>query len=503
VPQDATSSAQPTGTAAPAGRRPGVTLLVLAAAGMVYALLQGLVVPVLPLFAAVFKASAPDATWILTAYLLAAAMMTAVGGRLGDMFGRRRMLAAVLAVAAAGAALSGSAPGTALGVMIAGRVLQGAAAAAFPLAFAIIREQLPARRAPSGNAVVSAVYGIGGGLGIILAGPVTQHLSWRWLFWIPLMLAVACLAAVLTLLPESRMRSGKNISWIASWTAGLLLSAGLAALLTAISQGPSWGWGSARVAALFAAAAVLCAAWVIAEVRAAEPLVDMKMMRLRGVWTTNAASVLLGFGVFGMFVLIPTMAELPRTGGFGFAASITGAGLYLLPAVAAMPVFAVVAGVIHRLAGSKPPMAAGALISMAGFAFLAADHASSWQVYLGSGIIGAGIGLSLAAMANLIVTAVPSHQTGVATGMNILARTVGGSLGAQIAATVLASNPGPHGLPGEHGFTVSFAIGAIGLAASFLASLAIPGNPGKAAQHSGAAAGHTPADRAAARGQAR
>jgi MFS family permease len=464
-------AAPPDRKAALCARRPGVILLVLAASGMVYALLQGLVVPVLPLFGTVFRISGADAAWILTAYLLAAAVTTAIGGRLGDMFGKRRVLAVVLTVAGAGCALSGSAPASGAGVMIAGRVLQGAAAAAFPLAFAIIREQLPARRASGGNAVVSAIYGIGGGLGIILAGPITQHLSWRWLFWIPLLLAAVCLAGVLALLPESPARTREQISW----TAGVLLSAGLVALLVAISQGHAWGWGSARVAGLLAVAAVLLAAWAITEVRATGPLVDMRMMQLRGVWTTNAAAVLLGFGVFGLFVLIPAMTELPRIGGFGFGASITGAGLYLLPAVAAMPAFAIAAGAAHRLVGSKPPMAAGSLISMAGFAFLAACHTASWQIYLGSGITGAGIGLSFAAMANLIVTAVRPEQTGVATGMNILARTIGGSLGGEVAASVLASNTGPNGLPAEHGFTVSFVIGAIGLAASFLTSLAIPG----------------------------
>jgi len=464
-------AAPPEGKMELSAARPGVILLVLAASGMVYALLQGLVIPVLPLFGTVFRISGADAAWILTAYLLSAAVTTAIGGRLGDRFGKRRVLAGLLTVAGAGCALSGSAPVTAAGVMIAGRVLQGAAAAVFPLAFAIIGEQLPARRIPGGNAVVSAIYGIGGGLGIILAGPITQHLSWRWLFWIPLLLAAVCLAGALALLPQSPARTRQQISW----TAGVLLSAGLVALLAAISQGHVWGWGSAKVAGLLAGAAVLFAAWVITEVRATGPLVDMRMMRLRGVWTTNAAAALLGFGVFGLFVLVPAMTELPRIGGFGFGASITGAGLYLLPAVAAMPAFAVAAGAAHRLVGSKPPMAAGSLISMAGFAFLAASHTSSWQIYLGSGITGAGIGLSFAAMANLIVTAVRPEQTGVATGMNILARTIGGSLGGQIAASVLAANTGPHGLPAEHGFTASFTIGAMGLAVSFLTSLAIPG----------------------------
>jgi MFS family permease len=469
------SSTRQAEVSAPRARRPGVILLVLAGSGMVYALLQGLVIPVLPLFGAVFGVAGQDTAWILTAYLLSAAVATAVGGRLGDMFGKRRMLAVALVVAAAGTALSGAAPTNVLGVMIAGRVLQGAAAAAFPLAFAIIREQLPAGRTSGGNAVVSAIYGIGGGLGIILAGPITEHLSWRWLFWLPMMLAAVCLIGVVTLLPESPARTGQRVSWLAA----ALLSGALVALLVAISQGHAWGWGSSRVAALLAAAAVLFAAWVITEMRAAVPLVDMRMMRLRAVWTTNAAAVLLGFGVLGLFVLIPAMVELPRIGGFGFGASVTGAGLYLLPTVVAMPAFAIAAGAAHRLVGSKLPMAAGSLISMAGFAFLAADHGSSWQVYLGSAIVGAGIGLSFAAMANLIVTAVRPEQTGVATGMNILARTVGGSLGGQVAASVLAANTGLRGLPSEHGFTVSFVIGAIGLAASFVTSLAIPATTGR------------------------
>jgi MFS family permease len=254
----------------------------------------------------------------------------------------------------------------------------------------------------------------------------------------------------------------------------LLLSVWLVALLLGISESSSWGWTSSRIIGLFAFAAIVATVWVVFESRKREPLVDMQMMRLRGVWTTNTCALLIGFGLFGGWILIPQLVELPESTGFGFGASITQAGIYLLPGTIGMLVFSPVAGRLATTVGPKVPLAIGSLTSTAAFVLLALGHDQSWQIYLGMGLMGVGIGLAFSAMANLIVEAVPPRQTGVATGMHTIVRTVGNAFGSQASATIVASSVALSGLPLERGFTIAFAVYAVVLLLAFLVTFLIP-----------------------------
>jgi MFS family permease len=220
------------------------------------------------------------------------------------------------------------------------------------------------------------------------------------------------------------------------------------------------------------------AVWVRVELASREPLVDMRIMRLRGVWTVNLAAFLLGFGMYGSFILLPQLVEQPESTGYGFGASVTAAGLYMLPSTLAMLLVGPMAGRLERRFGSKPPLVAGVVFAMASFILLAVAHDASVDIYIASALLGIGIGLAFAAMANLIVVAVPADQTGVATGVNTVTRTIGGALGSQIIASILTANViAASGLPAERGFTIAFWMGAGVLAIGVLASLAIPGRP--------------------------
>src|SRR3954447_4214987 len=315
-----------------------LTFAALATGGAAFAMLQSLVAPALPQIQHDLNASATAAAWVLTSYLLSAAVCTPIIGRLGDIYGKERMLVSVLVVLGAGTLIAGLAHSVEL--MILGRIVQGAGGAVFPLAFGIIRDEFPRERLAGGIALISAILGIGGGTGIVLAGPIVDHLSYHWLFWFPLV-AVA-IAAVSThfFVPQSPTKTPGQ----GTWPGGALLSAWLVALLIAVSEGPAWGWGSARTLGLFATAAVLVVVWVRSERGAREPLVDMQMMRLRGVWTVNLTAVLLGAGMYSSFVLIPEFVEMPASTGFGFGASVTAAGLFMLPSTLGMLIFSPLAG---------------------------------------------------------------------------------------------------------------------------------------------------------------
>jgi MFS family permease len=432
-------------------------------------LLQSLVVPALPTLQTLLHTSTTAVTFLLTAYLLSASVATPIAGRLGDMFGKKRLMMVVLSLFAAGSLLGALA--TSIQVMILARVVQGCSAAIFPLAYGIIRDEFPRERVPAAIGGISTILGVGGGLGIVLAGPIVDHLNYHWLFWIPLVMTALATVATFVWVPESPVKTPGSVNV----GAGVLLSGWLVALLVGVSEGSLWGWGSARVLGLFAAAVILFAAWVAVELRSRVPLVDVRLMRTPIVWWTNISALLFGFGMYSMMVVLPEFMEAPRQAGYGFAASVTGAGAALIPATVAMMAIGMAIGPITRAVGSKVPLALGGVIGGAGFAFLAFAHSATWEVYVATGFAGVGMGLAFSAMTNLIVDAVPSSQTGVATGMNANIRTVGGAIGSQVVVSVITSSVAVGALPHERGYVLSFIIMAVGMVAAGLTALLVPG----------------------------
>ncbi len=438
-------------------------------------MLQSLVVPALPTLQQDLHTTPTGVTWIFTAYLLAASVATPIAGRLGDMFGKKRTLVVVLAGLGGGTLLAALA--TTLPVMIGARTIQGLGGAIFPLAFGVIRDEFPRERVAGGIALVSGLLGIGGGLGIVLAGPILAHLDYHWLFWIPFGVIAATTIATMLIVPESPIRAPGTVNWVGA----ILLTLWLVCLLVSISEAPRWGWLSARTIGLLVAAAVLAVVWIRVEARSRCPLVDMQMMRLRGVWTTNLAGFLIGFGMYSAFVLIPQFVQTPTTTGYGFGSSVTQAGLFLIPSTMMMLIAAPLGGRLSGRYGSKVPLVLGAAITMLAFVLLALAHSAHWQIYLASLLLGTGVGFAFASMANLIVEAVRPDQTGVATGMNAVMRTIGGAIGGQVAASILSASLLADGMPKEQGYTLSFTIMALALAAGVVASLAVPaGKPHRA-----------------------
>lgn len=451
----------------PARQSPNVTLAILALGGVAYALLQSLVSPALPTMQHALGTSESTISWVLSGYLLAASVATPIVGRLGDMFGKERMLLVVLAVLAAGTLLAAVA--SSIGLLILARVVQGIGGGIFPLAFGIIRDEFPRERVAGGIGLMSALLGIGGGAGVALAGIIVDNLSYHWLFWLPLVGIVGAAIATWRFVPESPVKVPGRINWLGA----ALLSLGLSGVLVAISEGQSWGWLSGRTLGLGLLGLLLLAAWVRAELAADEPLVDMTMMRIRGVWTTNLVAVMLGVGMYSSFILIPQLVQLPESTGYGFGATVTQAGLYLLPSAVLMLVAGSFAGALEARYGSKPPLMAGTAATMASFVLLAVAHGAPIDIYVASALLGLGIGLAFAAMANLIVAAVRQDQTGVATGMNTVMRSVGGAIGGQIAAAILAGSL-LRGLPSDGAFTGAFAFCAAALLVALVTCVLIP-----------------------------
>jgi len=440
----------------------------LSLGGLSFAVLQSLVAPALGTIGKDLGVSTSDASWVLTAYLLSASVLTPILGRLGDMVGKRKVLIVVLFLLLAGAVLAAIAPN--LTVLIIGRVLQGAAGAVMPLSIGIVRDELPKERVSVTIGLLSAIFGIGAGVGIVAAGPIVEALSWHWLFWLPAGLVVIALLGAIFGMPESPVRTPGRLDWLGT----AILSAGLVAVLLAISEGQTWGWGDGRTVSLLIGGGIALIAFVLVELRVAEPLIDVRLFRIRGVWTAHIVALAFGFAMFGTFVLVPTILQLPTVLGYGFGKTVSEAGVYLLPTVVAMVISGVIAGALIRKVGPKIPMIIGAVSVTVAFVIPALGHGEEWQIVVSGILTGIGIGMALAATSNAIVESVPATQTGEAISANTVLRTIGSSVGTAVIAALISSNITPQGAPSDDAFTLGFWVSAgVGVLA-LIAALVVP-----------------------------
>ncbi|WEO94046.1 MFS transporter [Streptomyces sp. FXJ1.172] len=445
-----------------------LTFAVLATGAGVFSMLQSLIAPALPTVQHALHTSQSTATWVMTAYLLSASVFTPILGRAGDLVGKKRTLVAVLLAVLAGCLIAALAPD--IGVLIVARVVQGVGGALFPLSFGVIRDEFAPAEVSGSISNLSAVIAAGGGVGMVAAGPIVSALDYRWLFWIPVAIVAATVLIAVRYVPESPKRAQGTVSW----SGAALLSGWLVALLLPLSQAGQWGWGSPKVLGLFAAAVVLFAVWLTAEARSRSPLIDLRVMRLPVVWTTNAAALLFGAGMYAIWSFLPGFVQTPPVAGYGFGASVTASGLLMLPMLLAMFLSGVLSGRLEPRVGAKALLATGAALGALACAFLTLWHDAQWQIVVVAGLFGLGIGLAFAAMANLIVGSVPPEQTGAATGMNANIRTIGGSIGAALTGVLVTGRLQPSGLPYASGYTHGWTLLALLCLAAAGAALLVP-----------------------------
>ncbi|MFE6866233.1 MFS transporter [Kitasatospora sp. NPDC057692] len=464
-------------TAAPDRTRGIVATLALT--GTVAAIMQTLVTPLIGELPKILDTSASNASWVITATLLSAAVFVPISGRLGDLFGKRRMLLACCAPLLVGSVIC--ALTSSVLPMIVGRGLQGMGMGVVPLGISLLREVLPPERLGSAIALVSASMGIGGGLGLPISAAVAQYASWRVLFWGAAVLTVAIAAMIRFLVPApATAPAGGRFDALGA----LGLGAGLVCLLLPVSKGADWGWTDGTTLGLFAAALVLLLAWGAWELRIAEPLVDLRVTARPRVLLTNAASVLVGFGMYAQALIIPQLLQLPSATGYGLGQSMLAMGLWMAPSGLMMMVVSPLGARLSTARGPKFTLVVGALAIAAGYGLSMLLIGSTWGVLVVTLVCNAGVGLAYGAMPALIMSAVPMSETASANSFNTLMRSLGTSVSAAVVGVVLAqltTSMGGHVLPSETGFRVGLLIGCgVALVAAAVAAT-IPVPPAQAA----------------------
>ncbi|ANP52199.1 MFS transporter [Streptomyces griseochromogenes] len=437
-----------------------------------FSVVQTAVVPILPSLAKELDVSGSDITWLMTANLLSAAVLTPLLGRFGDLRGRKPMLLISLAGLVAGSAL---AVGThSFTWLVVARILQGAGGGVLPLAISIVRDELPTHKVTGGVAAISASMGVGSGLGLVATGLLLEHWSYKSIFWMGLVFGLLALALVALRVPTDPVTDKDGG---ADPLGALTLAGWLSALLVAVSQGNNWGWTSNRTLGLFAVAAVVCLVWIIIEAKVQHPLVDLTMMSRPAVAFTNLAGLLIGFGMYGSFMVISNFAQTPaKLAHYGFTATVLHAGIMLLPSAIGSMIAAPLGALLIARRGPRLPLVLGGVLGAAAMGYLALRHSHEADIYTASAIFGLGIGLAFSAMPAYINGAVPVEQSGIANGMNAVLRTVGGAIGTAVMAAILTGDtmklPIPIALPTldayKHAFWTTTVICAIAAAVPFL-----------------------------------
>nr|WP_296773586.1 MFS transporter [Rhodococcus sp. (in: high G+C Gram-positive bacteria)] len=436
----------------------GAVVAVLAFAGIVVSLMQTLIIPLIPQLPTLLNAHASDTAWAVTATLLAGAVAVPVMGRLGDMFGKRRLLFVSLALMVAGSVVG--ALSESLVPLVVGRALQGLAAGVIPLGISIMRDVLPREKLAGATATMGASLGVGGALGLPVAALIAEYADWHLLFWISAALGVIVAGLIVVTVPESEIRTGGSFDTVGAAS----LSIALISLLLAISKGSSWGWTSSTTIGLLVAFVLSLSFWGWWELRTGQPLVDLRVSAHRQVLLTNFASVVFGFSMFAMTLVFPQVLQLPVATGFGLGRSMLVTGLVMAPSGIVMMLVAPISSRITTTKGPKTTLMIGAVIVSVGYVFGVVTMSEIWQLVAISSIIGAGIGMAYGAMPALIMGAVPPSETAAANSLNTLMRSLGTSTASAVAGVILAQmtiTMGSAEVPSHAGFRVTMAIAAV------------------------------------------
>jgi len=440
----------------------------LATAAFTYAVSQTMLLPSLPSIEDAFDSTPSATTLLMTSFWISGAVTAGIFGRLGDMFGKRRLIVLQMALFSGGALVCAVSPS--LLVMIGGRILMGTGIGLFPLSYSLIRDAMPPQRVPVAISALAGLVAAGAAIGQATGGLVTDHLGFRGVFWIALVLGTASVAMLLLFVPESPVRSGGRVDVVGA----ALFATGLAAPLIAIAQTPTWGWLSVRTVALIAVGLAVLAGFARYERRARDPLLDIPALLMPRIRLTNAATFFVGFAFFGFSAILSQFFQEPSSTGYGQGASATQAGLFLVPGLVVFAITSILAGRLSALVGPVFTLRLGIVVSTLGMAGMLFFHDRAFEMFLWPAVMYAGNGGTFGAMPTIILQSVPRGQSGQAAAINVILRAVGSAIGVQIAASLITLSIGPGGAPSDGGYQAAFGLFvAAGLVALAFA-LAIP-----------------------------
>jgi len=425
---------------------------------------EGMLTPSLPTIAREFHIGSSQASLILSSYIITGVALSPVVGKLGDIYGKKKMLSIVISIYAVCVSVTGFSPSFTF--MVIARAFQGIGLTIFPLGMSLVREQFPRSLVPRAQGFLSAMFGAGFAISLPLGAWVSNNYGWRVTYHSAIPLVVALAVLVVLVLRESKYRRPEaKVDYVGASVLGL----SLALIVLGLSEGPSWGWTAASTLLLFAIGAALLLPLAVFELRyrrsGGEPILDFRLLRQRNVMVTNIVGAVSGLGMYLALLSLTYLYQDPVAVG-GYGKDILGTGLSIVPLAIGMLVFAPIAGILVSRIGTRPITAIGAAITGIGFAL--AIPSQSYDSLLGvEFIVGAGIGIVNSGMINLLVLTVDPKDMGLATSMSAVFRNIGSSIGAPLSGSLLATFTASYlgfTVYSRTGFEWSFAIAAVAFA---------------------------------------
>ncbi|HXW66806.1 MAG TPA: MFS transporter [Thermoplasmata archaeon] len=443
-------------------------MVLLAAIVVVVLYIEGMLTPSLPTIQSDFHVDTAQASLIISSYAAAGVALSPVIGKLGDIHGKRKVLSAVMLAYAAAVSVTGFSP--TFSFMVAARTVQGIGLTILPLGMALVREEFPRELVPRAQGLLSAMFGVGFVVSLPAGSFISQNYGWRVTYHsaIPFVVLLAILV-VLFVRESSYRRPNARVDYVGA----AFLGGGLGGVVTGLAQGQLWGWTSAPTLSFLGVGIALFVPFALYEGwwkrRNREPIIDGRLLRERNVLVTNLVLTVVGLAMYvALFSLIYQFEFPPASGGYNGSfptINIFTAGLYIVPLALAMIVVAAVVSFTVSRVGVKPLALGGAVVTALGFYLVSTAGALS-QALLYETVIGAGIAMLNASVINLLILTVDPKDMGQATAMNNVFRNIGGSVGAPIAGSLLATfvlTSGPwagFGVPAHLAFQYAFWIAA-------------------------------------------
>ncbi|WP_069759297.1 MDR family MFS transporter [Streptomyces sp. LUP47B] len=374
-------------------------------------------------------------SWVVTAYLLASTAATPLWGKLGDQYGRKRLFQTAIVIFLIGSALCGMAQN--MPQLIGFRALQGLGGGGLMvLSMAIVGDLVPPRERGRYQGLFGAVFGATSVLGPLLGGLFTEHLSWRWVFYVNLPVGVVALTVIAVVLRIPRKSRKHVIDYLGTF---LIAAVATCLVLVASLGGNTWAWGSPQIVGLAVLGVLLAVVFVGVERRAAEPVLPLKLFRVRTFTLSAVISFIVGFAMFGALTYLPTFLQVVH------GVSPTMSGVHMLPMVLGLLVSSTVSGqIVSRTGRWKVFPVAGTGVTTLGLLLLHRldEHSSTWVMSVCFCVFGLGLGLVMQVLVLIVQNAVSYEDLGVATSGATFFRSIGASFGVAIFGTVFANRLG-------------------------------------------------------------
>ena len=452
---------------------PTFILILLASIAIMVMYVEAMAFPSLPMVMNDFGLTPQDyslASWIITIYLVVGAVSIPVFGKLGDIYGKKKMLVIAMSLYTVAVTLTGFSRdlSDSIYVMIAFRAFQGLGMCMFPLAFSIIRDEFPKDRIAVAQGVISAMFGVGAAIGFVVGGYVTDTLGWAWTYHTVVPFIGISTILVAFKIRESPVRYKGKVDYIGA----SLLGATLVTFLVGMTETSNRGWTDPIVLSLLASSVVLLFMFMFWQTKAKEPLVRPSLMAQREIALTNIIAFLIGFA---MFTVSQTIAALA---GFNFGLGAMEIGLLNLPMSGVMLVLGPSAGLLVKKLGPKRPLLLGMVIGIIGFLVMYNWHSTQTEVMIGIAIMGSGLAFAMVSSINIIIVCTPKEETGISTGMNMIIRTAGSVVGPAVAAVIISNhsvfNPVTMtSIPDDNAYQIIFLMSSVFLAVGLFLTLLI------------------------------